>query len=91
MGEARGSGFQRDNHGRDRRRLKTEQRPHRQNRNALRICAIGFGGDAIEIAADHDRSLASVESRLERLGVLAPEQRVTRNRYVTPAGRRAVV
>ena len=50
------------------------------------IAAYRNGEPLPQIAADHHRSLASVESRLERLGVLAPEQRVTRDRYVTPGG-----
>jgi hypothetical protein len=50
------------------------------------IAAYRNGEPLQQIAADHHRSLASVESRLERLGVLAPEQRVTRDRYVTPGG-----
>jgi hypothetical protein len=35
------------------------------------------------IAAEHRRTLAAIEARLERMGLLAPEQRVTRNRYVS--------
>ena len=35
------------------------------------------------IAAEHRRTLAAIEARLERLGLLAPEQRVTRNRYIS--------
>ncbi len=35
------------------------------------------------IAARHRRTVAAIEARLERLGLLAPEQRTTRNRYVT--------
>jgi hypothetical protein len=66
-------------------------RPWRQADDAQVLAAFHSGEPLLQIAADHHRSLASVESRLERLGVLAPEQRVTRNRYVTPAGRRAVV
>ena len=50
------------------------------------VTAAYHNGEPLQqIAADHHRSLASVESRLERLGVLAPEQRRTRDRYVTPA------
>jgi hypothetical protein len=66
-------------------------RPWREADDAQVLAAFHGGEPLRQIAADHHRSLASVESRLERLGVLAPEQRVTRNRYVTPAGRRAVV
>lgn len=61
-------------------------RPWRQADDARVLAAFRGGEPLLRIAADHQRSLASVESRLERLGVLAPEQRLTRNRYVTPAG-----
>ena len=66
-------------------------RPWRPADDAQLLGAFKNGEPLLRIAADHHRSLASVESRLERLGVLAPEQRVTRNRYVTPGGRRPVV
>jgi hypothetical protein len=59
-------------------------RPWRQADDEQVIAAYRNGEPLQQIAADHHRSLASVESRLERLGVLAPEQRVTRDRYVTP-------
>jgi hypothetical protein len=66
-------------------------RPWRQADDAQLLAAFKSGEPLLRIAADHHRSLAGVESRLERLGVLAPEQRMTRNRYVTPAGARTVV
>jgi hypothetical protein len=66
-------------------------RPWRQADDVQLLAAFKSGQPLLRIAADHHRSLAGVESRLERLGVLAPEQRVTRNRYVTPAGARTVV
>jgi hypothetical protein len=59
-------------------------RPWPQADDEQVIAAFQNGEPLQQIAADHQRSLASVESRLERLGVLAPEQRVTRDRYVTP-------
>lgn len=59
-------------------------RPWGPNDDAQLLGAFRSGLPLLQIAADHQRSLASVESRLERLGALAPEQRVTRNRYVTP-------
>jgi hypothetical protein len=60
-------------------------RPWGPNDDAQLLGAFRSGLPLLQIAADHQRSLASVESRLERLGALAPEQRVTRNRYVTPS------
>jgi hypothetical protein len=59
-------------------------RPWGPNDDAQVLAAFRSGEPLLQIAADHHRSLASVESRLERLGALAPEQRLTRNRYVTP-------
>ena len=39
-------------------------------------------GDALpEIAARHGRTLRAIEARLERLGLLAPEERVTNNSF----------
>ncbi len=61
-------------------------RPWRQEDDEQVTAAFRNGEPLQQIAADHHRSLASVESRLERLGVLAPGQRVTRDRYVTAAG-----
>jgi acyl-CoA reductase-like NAD-dependent aldehyde dehydrogenase len=45
--------------------------------------AAGFkAGDALsEIAGRHGRTLAAIEARLERMGLLTPDQRITRNRY----------
>jgi hypothetical protein len=57
-------------------------RPWRQADDEQVIAAYRSGEPLQQIAADHHRSLASVESRLERLGVLAAEQRLTRDRYV---------
>jgi hypothetical protein len=64
-------------------------RPWQPAEDAQVLAAYRDGEPLLRIAADHQRSLASVESRLERLGALAPEQRVTRNRYVTPGARLA--
>lgn len=47
-----------------------------------RLAAAFKAGDPLaEIADRHGRTLTAIEARLERLGLLAPEQRVTRNRY----------
>ena len=78
---------------RERRRARLPRntgRPWRQADDSQVLAAFQRGEPLAQIAAAHHRSLASVESRLERLGVLAPEKRVTRNRYVTPAVRRTV-
>jgi hypothetical protein len=48
-----------------------------------RLAASFRAGESLTtIAARHGRTLAAIEARLERLGLLAPEQRTTRNRYV---------
>lgn len=40
-------------------------------------------GEKIDaIAARHQRTLTAVEARLERLGLLTPQQRVTRSRFI---------
>src|SRR5580704_11336987 len=64
-----------------------EARARRHADDAQLLASFHEGEPLLQIAADHHRSLAGVESRLERLGALAPEQRVTRNRYVTPGNR----
>jgi len=50
------------------------------------LCGAFRAGTALgDIARAHRRTLAAIEARLERLGLLLPQQRVTRNRYVTKA------
>ena len=44
--------------------------------------AFRSGEPLTQIAGRHCRTLAAIEARLERLGLLSAEQRVTRNRYV---------
>jgi hypothetical protein len=47
------------------------------------LAAAFKAGQALsEIASRHGRTLTAIEARLERLGLLTPDQRVTRNRYV---------
>jgi len=41
------------------------------------------------IATKHGRTVRALEARLERLGLLTADQRVTANSFVSPAGRRA--
>ncbi len=49
-----------------------------------RLAASFRSGESLTaIAGQHRRTLAAIESRLERLGLLAPEQRTTRNRYIS--------
>ena len=70
-----------------RRRARLPQnvgRPWRDSEDKLLLAAFSKGEPLRDVAARHRRSLAGVESRLEKLGVLRPEQRVTRNRYVGP-------
>lgn len=52
-----------------------------------RLTASFRAGEALPvIAAQHGRTLAAIEARLEALGLIAPEQRVTRNRYISRSG-----
>lgn len=72
---------------RSRRRARLPQnvgRPWKEPEDKLLLAAFSKGEPLSEVASRHHRSLAGVESRLEKLGVLPPEQRVTRNRYVGP-------
>ncbi|HKT71486.1 MAG TPA: hypothetical protein VJQ47_01240 [Steroidobacteraceae bacterium] len=46
--------------------------------------AFRSGESLPDIAIRHERTLRAIEARLERLGLLAPEQRVTHNTFVTP-------
>jgi len=41
------------------------------------------GEDPRQIAAAHHRTLAAIEARLERLGLISADERVTRNRYLS--------
>lgn len=47
------------------------------------IAAFAAGVPLSAIATRHERSLTAIEARLERLGRITAEQRVTRNRYVS--------
>ena len=58
-------------------------RPWREDEEQRLEQAFLAGQDLPGIAAEHRRTLAAIEARLERMGLLAPEQRVTRNRYVS--------
>jgi hypothetical protein len=65
-------------------------RPWRPADDEQVLSAFQCGEPLTQIAADHHRSLASVESRLQWLGALAPELRVTRDRYVTRSSRQSL-
>ena len=40
------------------------------------------------VATKHGRTIRAIEARLERLGLLRPDQRMTDNSFVSPASRR---
>jgi hypothetical protein len=46
------------------------------------ITAFKAGDSASDIAARHGRTLRAIEARLERLGLLAPDQRTTNTSFV---------
>lgn len=49
-----------------------------------RLAGAFRAGEALPaIAAKHHRTVAAIEARLERLGLITAEQRTTRNRYIT--------
>lgn len=45
------------------------------------LTAFAAGAPPPELASRHQRSLTAIEARLERLGKITAEQRVTRNRF----------
>jgi len=53
------------------------------------VSAFHTGTTLGDIAKSHGRTLAAIEARLERLGLLSAQQRATRNRYVSAPPRRA--
>jgi hypothetical protein len=55
------------------------------NEEATLVTAFKSGEALMEIAARHGRTLRAIEARLERMGLLTPEQRSTNNSFVTPA------
>jgi catalase (peroxidase I) len=55
------------------------------NEEATLVTAFKSGEPLMEIAAKHGRTLRAIEARLERMGLLTPEQRSTNNSFVTPA------
>ncbi|HTT01624.1 MAG TPA: hypothetical protein VMG11_05990 [Steroidobacteraceae bacterium] len=70
---------------RTRRRAQLPQnvgRPWTAGEEQQLATAFRSGEPLTQIAGHHCRTLAAIEARLERLGLLSAEQRVTRNRYV---------
>jgi hypothetical protein len=65
-------------------------RPWKAEEEARLAAAFRAGEPLAEMAARHCRTVAAIEARLERLRLISPQQRTTRNRYVTrtdaPAG-----
>ncbi len=55
--------------------------PWTMEEERLMMAAFDAGRSPIEIAATLERSLAGVEARLEKLGRITPELRMTRNRF----------
>jgi hypothetical protein len=60
-------------------------RPWSKDEEAKLIAAFKSGESLANIAARHGRTLRAIEARLERLGLLAPDQRSTNNSFVTTA------
>lgn len=60
-------------------------RPWKAEEEARLAEAFRAGESLSQIAARHGRTLAAIEARLEKLGLMAPAERTTRNRYVTRA------
>jgi|GEM_PF-622569 len=58
-------------------------RPWSAEEEARLEAAFRSGEAVAAIAARHHRTVAAIEARLERLGLITTEQRTTRNRYVT--------
>ncbi len=69
-------------------------RPWSESEQGALMRAFQAGQPLAAIAAQHHRTLAAIEARLESLGLITAAQRRTRNRYVTRAAdgaaRRAV-
>ncbi len=59
--------------------------PWSADEDAALQAAFARGVTVLALVQSHERSLTAIEARLEKLGLLAPGQRVTRNRYPLPA------
>lgn len=58
---------------------------------AALVAAFQSGTTAAEIAVRHARTLRAIEARLERLGLLSAEQRMTHNSFTgSPAARASI-
>jgi hypothetical protein len=58
-------------------------RPWSEPEEQALAAEFGLGIELTQIAARHHRTLAAIEARLERLGLISVQQRRTRNRYVS--------
>jgi len=56
-------------------------RPWTAEEQELLVSAFHAGEPLAEIAIRHRRTLRAIEARLEKFGLLAPEQRATRDRF----------
>jgi hypothetical protein len=49
----------------------------------LLVTSFRAGEDLRLVSRQHGRTLNAIEARLERLGLITPDQRITRNRFLT--------
>jgi len=56
-------------------------RPWNSEEESRLVAAFQAGEALVEVATRHQRTLRAIEARLERLGLLAPEKRVTSNSF----------
>jgi hypothetical protein len=57
---------------------------------SMLVTAFQSGDSLVDIAAKHGRTLRAIEARLERLGLLTPDQRITHNSFVSSETARAI-
>jgi hypothetical protein len=67
-------------------RLPNVGKPWTAEEDERLVAEFEQGRSPRELAREFGRTLAGIEARLEKLGKLAPEQRVTSNRYGARAG-----
>lgn len=61
-------------------------RPWNADEESSLVAAFQSGEALVDVAERHQRTLRAIEARLERLGLLAPEQRVTSNSFTGSPG-----